>query len=347
MGRVALVTGVSRDLGRRFARLLAATEGIDRVIGVDVVPPRGDIGAMSFIRADIRTPVIAKVIAKEDVDTVVHMSVIATPGSAGGRGTMKELNVIGTMQLLAACQQARSVQHLVVKSTSTVYGASSRDPAMFTEDMQPRRNPRSGYSKDAAEIEGYVRGFARRRPDVRVTTLRLATVLGPHVTSPMTSYFRLPVVPTVLGFDARMQFVHESDLDRVLTHGVLSDVDGTFNIAGDGILMLSQALRRLQRATLPLPGFAVGQLGSVLRQMRLADFSPEQLSFLTFGRGIDTTRMRTELGFEPDYTTAEAFADFASSMPSSSRISERAVAGLADLLPDSAHEPDPAGAPRG
>jgi UDP-glucose 4-epimerase len=347
MGRVALVTGVSRDLGRRFARLLAATEGIDRVIGVDVVPPRGDIGAMSFLRADIRTPVIAKVIAKEDVDTVVHMSVIATPGSAGGRGTMKELNVIGTMQLLAACQQARSVQHLVVKSTSTVYGASSRDPAMFTEDMQPRRNPRSGYSKDAAEIEGYVRGVARRRPDVRVLMLRLANVVGPHVVSPMASYFRLPVVPTVLGFDARMQFVHESDLDRVLTHGVLSDVDGTFNIAGDGILMLSQALRRLQRATLPLPGFAVGQLGSVLRQMRLADFSPEQLSFLTFGRGIDTTRMRTELGFEPDYTTAEAFADFASSMPSSSRISERAVAGLADLLPDSAHEPDPAGAPRG
>ena len=344
MGRVALVTGVSRDLGRRFARCLAATDGIDRVIGVDVVPPRGDVGAMSFIRADIRTPVIAKVIAKEDVDTVVHMSVIATPGSAGGRGTMKELNVIGTMQLLAACQKAPSVQHLVVKSTSTVYGASSRDPAMFTEEMGPRRNPRSGFSKDAAEIEGYVRGFARRRPDVRVTMLRLANVVGPHVVSPMTSYFRLPVVPTVLGYDARMQFVHQDDLDRVLRHAVLADIPGTFNIAGDGFLMLSQALRRLQRATVPLPGFAVGQLGSVLRQARLADFSPEQLSFLTFGRGIDTTRMRTELGFEPDYTTAEAFADFASSMPASSRISERAVAGLADLRPD---DRGPVGASRG
>jgi UDP-glucose 4-epimerase len=337
MGRVVLVTGVSRDLGRRFARVLATTDGIDRVIGVDVVPPRGDVGAMSFIRADIRTPVIAKVIAKEDVDTVVHMSVIATPGSAGGRLTMKELNVIGTMQLLAACQKAPSVKHLVVKSTSTVYGASSRDPAMFTEEMQPRRNPRSGFSKDAAEIEGYVRGFARRRPDVRVAVLRLANVVGPHVVSPMTSYFRLPVIPTVLGYDARMQFVHESDLDRVLELAVTSDVEGTYNVAGDGILMLSQAVRRLQRATLPLPGFAVGQLGSVLRQMRLADFSPEQLSFLTFGRGIDTTRMRTELGFEPAYTTEEAFADFAASMPAASRLSGsltgRAVSSLQDLLP--------------
>ena len=154
------------------------------MVGVDAVPPRDDIGDVSFVRADIRNPVIAKVIAKEDVDTVVHMSVIATPGSAGGRGTMKELNVIGTMQLLAACQKAPGLRHLVVKSTSTVYGASSRDPAMFTEDMEPRRRPRSGYAKDVSEIEGYVRGFARRRPDVLVTTLRLANVLGPHVDQP-------------------------------------------------------------------------------------------------------------------------------------------------------------------
>src|ERR671920_1373398 len=176
MGRVALVTGVSRDLGRRSARARAAADGIDRVIGVDGVPPRGDVGAMSFIRADIRTPVIAKVIAKEDVDTVVHMSVIATPGSAGGRGTMKELNVIGSMQLLAACQKSTTVDRLVVKSTTTVYGSGPRDPAMFTEDMGPKRLPSSGYAKDVYEVEGYVRGFGRRRPDVAVTMIRAANV---------------------------------------------------------------------------------------------------------------------------------------------------------------------------
>jgi len=140
--RNVLVTGVSRDLGRRFARAVADDPDVRRVIGVDIVPPRGDMGDVSFVRADIRNPVIAKVIAKEDVDTVVHMSVIATPGSTGSRGAMKELNVIGTMQLLAACQKAPSLRALVVKSTTTVYGASSRDPAMFTEDMEPRRAPR-------------------------------------------------------------------------------------------------------------------------------------------------------------------------------------------------------------
>lgn len=316
MGRVVLVTGVSRDLGRRFARAASADPGIDRVIGVDVVPPRGDIGEMSFVRADIRNPVIAKVLTKEDVDTVVHMSVIATPGSAGGRGTMKELNVIGTMQLLAACQRAPGVQHLVVKSTGTVYGASSRDPAMFTEDMHAKRLPRSGYAKDVYEVEGYVRGFARRRPDVRVTMLRCANVIGPHVTSPMTSYFRLPVIPRVLGFDPRLQFLHQDDLFGVLRHAVVHDRPGTFNVAGDGVLLLSQAIRMVGRPSVPLPGLAVGGLGQALRSARMADFSPEQLAVLTFGRGMDTTRMRSELGFEPGYTTPEAFADFAAGLRS-------------------------------
>src|SRR3954466_14344245 len=109
--RVVLVTGVSRDLGRRSARAIATDPMVDRVVGVDVVPPRDDIGDVSFVRADIRNPVIAKVMAKEGVDSVVHMSVIAPPGSAGGRGTMKELNVIGTMQLLAACQKSETIQH--------------------------------------------------------------------------------------------------------------------------------------------------------------------------------------------------------------------------------------------
>jgi len=331
-GRVVLVTGVSRDLGRRFARAAADHPNVERVIGVDVVPPRGDVGGMSFVRADIRNAVIAKVIAKEDVDTVVHMSVISTPGPSGGRSTMKELNVIGTMQLLAACQKAPSVRQLVVKSTTHVYGASNRDPAMFTEDMEPRRQPRGGYAKDVAEIEGYVRGFARRRPEVLVTVLRCANVLGPQVESPIATYLRMPVIPTVLGFDPRLQFLHERDLLGAIGHAVAAQVPGTFNIAGDGLLTLSQVVRRLQRPTVPLPGFAFGGLGSVLRSMHVSEFSPELRALLTFGRGIDTTRMRRDLGFEPRYSTAETVDDFASNLvPTGGRV-DRLLADLEGRL---------------
>ena len=310
MARVVLVTGVSGDLGGRFARLASAHPDIDRVIGVDVVPPRGDLGGVRFVRADIRNPVIAKVIAAEGVDTVVHMSVIATPGSAGGRTSMKELNVIGTMQLLAACQKSPGLKRLVVRSSTAVYGSSPRDPAMFTEDMAPKRMPRSGFAKDVIEVEGYVRGFARRRPDVEVTMLRTANTIGPRVESPMTQYFRLPVVPTVLGFDARLQFLHEDDLLAALRHATTEGVHGTFNIAGAGVLMLSQAVRRLGKPAVPLPGFAASQIGTFIRQSRVADFSPEQIAYLTYGRGVDTSRMEQVFGFSAAHTTESAFEDF-------------------------------------
>ncbi|ADB35384.1 NAD-dependent epimerase/dehydratase [Kribbella flavida DSM 17836] len=328
-----MVTGVSRDAGARCARRLAADPSIDTVIGVDVVPPRAELGRVRFVRADIRNPVIAKVIAGADVDTVVHTGVVATPGSAGGRSSMKEINVIGTMQLLAACQKAPGLSKLVVKSSTTVYGAGPRDPAMFTEEMAPRAIHQTGLSKDAVEVEGYVRGFARRRPDVCVTTLRMANWIGPRTDSPITRYFALPVVPTVLGFDARLQFLHESDGVEAIHHATVHDLPGTFNLAGDGVLVLSQAIRRLGRPVLRLPSFTASSTAAVVRRARLADFSPDQITFLTYGRAVDTTRMRTEFGFEPKYSTASAFDDFRDSLGTGAvtRAAQLLTAGLGAL----------------
>src|SRR3954451_3002524 len=273
MARVVLVTGVSRYLGGRFASLLTAQPGIDRVIGVDVVPPPHDIGGADFVRADIRNPVIAKVIERAEVDTVVHMNVIATPTHAGGRVSMKEINVIGTMQLLAACQKARSVQRLVVKSSAGVYGSSPRDPAMFSEDTGARVLPRTGWGKDSVEVEGYVRGFSRRRPDVEVIQLRLANFIGPRVQTALTDYFSLPVLPTVLGFDPRLQFVHEDDGLEALRLATVGGTTGIVNVAGDGVLLLSQAARMAGRPTLPVPPALSGFANTLFRRTGLTDFS--------------------------------------------------------------------------
>ncbi len=330
MGRVVIVTGVSREPGGRIARLLAADPDVDRVVGVDVVPPRGDPGEIRFVRADIRNPVIAKVIAHEHVDTVVHLGLVATPVEGGGRSSMKELNVIGTMQLLAACQKAPGVERLVVRSSTAVYGSSSHDPAMFSEEMTAKRSPRSGFGRDVIEVEGYVRGFARRRPDVTVTMLRTASVVGPTTRSPLTEYLRLPVIPTVLGFDPRLQLLHESDLWGAVRHAALSGVHGTFNIAGDGIVMLSQAARRLGRPTAPLPGMSLGALTGLLRRAG-ADFPTDQEAFLAYGRGVDTRRMRELLGFEPQHTTGSALADFAQAVPAGV-ASARRVGAVEDAV---------------
>jgi len=309
---VVLVTGVGGYLGGNLAARLAANPDIDRVLGVDTAPPSKDVplGRAEFIRADIRNPLIAKVISSAKVDTVVHASTTANPAAPARRSLIKEMNVIGTMQLLAACQRSHTVRRLVVKSTAAVYGTGSRSPAVFTEEDTPAETSSGGYGKDAVEVEGYVRGFARRRPDVVITTARLTNIIGPRVDTVLTRYFALPFVPTVLGYDARVQLLHLEDALAVLERATIEDLPGVFNAGGDGVLMLSQAIRRAGHVPVPVPRQVIPGVARLFGGSRLMDFSPDQVRYLNYGRVVDTTRLKATFGFTPKWTTAEAFDDF-------------------------------------
>src|SRR3954452_11027905 len=171
MGQRVLITGISRYLGGKLAQDLERDPDVEYIVGVDLDEPEVDLDRTEYVRADIRNPLIVKVLQAAEVDTVVHLSIVSTPTRVGGRTAMKELNVIGAMQLFAACQKAERVSKLVMKSTTAIYGADARDPALFTEDMAARSVPRIGYSKDSIEIEQYARDFGRRRPDVDVSIL--------------------------------------------------------------------------------------------------------------------------------------------------------------------------------
>jgi UDP-glucose 4-epimerase len=329
MARRVLITGVARHLGGRLAQILSASPEVEVVVGVDTTAPKADLGRTEFVRADIRNPIISKVINTERIDTVVHMNLISTPERAGGRTAMKEINVIGSMQLLAACQKAPSVRRLIVKSSTAIYGSTSRDPALFTEDSPPRGAP-SGFAKDAVEVEGYVRGFGRRRPDVALTVLRFSNFIGPRLESSLTRYLSLPVVPTVLGYDPRIQLCHEDDALEVLRLAALTDRSGIVNVAGEGQLLLSQAIRRAGRLWVAVPPPAVTVTGELLRRAKVVDVSPEQIRFLEHGRVADVAKLRDSFGYRSQYTTSAAFDDWASS--SGLRVVDPAVVQLAERM---------------
>ena len=144
---------------------------------------------------DRLTALGSPVLESAEVDTVVHLSVIATPMRVGGRSVTKEINVVGTLQLLAACQKAPSVRKVVMKSTTAVYGATPQDPAVFTEDMGWRSQPTTGYARDSVHVEEYARDFSRRRPEATVSILRFANFMGSEIETPLTRYFSMPVIP--------------------------------------------------------------------------------------------------------------------------------------------------------
>jgi len=312
--RIVLVTGVGGELGGKLLARLGNNPDFQRVIGVDTVPPAPHVaarmGRAEFVRADIRNPLIAKIIAASEVDTVVHASTTAHPAGPARRTAVKEMNVIGTMRLLAACQRSPLVRKLVVKSTAAVYGTDARSPAVFDEDAPLRPPSAQGFVADAVEVENYVRGLQRRRPDIAVTVVRFTNLIGPQVDTVTTRYFALPVVPTILGYDARIQLLHAADALSVLELAAVEDKPGVFNVGGDGVLTLSQAIRRAGRVELPLPKAMLPSIGRMLRGARLVDFSPDRIQLLQHGLVVDTTKVKREFGFVPRWSTQEAFDDY-------------------------------------
>ena len=310
MGQRILITGISRHLAARLAGRLEADPGVEHIVGVDLEEPELDLERTEYVRADIRNPLLVKIIRRSGVDTLVHLSIIATPTRVGGRSAMKEINVIGSLQLFAACQKSPGVKKLVMKSTTAVYGSSPQDPAVFTEDMGFQSAASTGYAKDATEVEQYARDFGRRRPDATVTLLRFANIIGSQIETPLTRYFSLPVVPLAMGFDPRIQFLHEDDALEVLYRATREDHRGIFNVAADGVLLLSQIRRMCGRPGVAVPPPLAMPLARAIRRLGLIDFPLDQIPFLIHGRVVDNTRLKERFGFTPAFTTRQALEEF-------------------------------------
>ena len=310
--RRVLITGVSRFWGCHLARRLEASPSIERIIAIDTEAPPIDLERTDFVRADIRHSLIGKLLTALEIDTVVHAGLIVDPRRARPR-TVHETNVIGTMNLLAACGAADSpVRKLVVKSSTAVYGAEADDPSIWSEDTPRRASPHDPFTRDLDEVEGYVRDFAIRRPNAVTTVLRFANVLGPSHSTPFSRLFDMRVVPTVAGFDPRLQFVHEEDAVRALEHAVLHDQPGVYNVAGSGAVVLSQALTIMGAINVPVLPFVGAELAmSLIDRAVPLGFAPHLTRMLQYGRVVDTTALQQRFGFALAHSTTETVHGYA------------------------------------
>lgn len=310
MGRRILITGVSSHWGTALARALEADPEMEFICGLDTSAPQG-LGRTRFIEADIRNPVISRLLPGTEVDTVVHCGIVWFPEPDKPARALHDINVIGTLQLLTACERIPTLRSLVVRGSAAIYGSEAAAPAFYTEDMARRYPLKTRFQRDIGELESYFENFARRRPDVSCCMLRYQPEIGPDLDTPLVRYVSLPVVPTQLGFDPRLQFVHAEDATGALLAATRRPVDGPVNVAPTGSVSLSKILRLGGRPQIPVPHSlfapAFGWLG---RQLGLADLYGDGVRLLRFGRGVDNTRLREDLGYQPLFDAVGAVRDF-------------------------------------
>jgi UDP-glucose 4-epimerase len=302
--RRVLVTGLSTYWGGRLAQALESFEQIEAIIGVDASAPTRELERTEFVKVTNQHSLLERIVRAAEIDTVIDTRLVVNSLTTSARSA-HENNVIGTLNILAACTGPDSpVRRFVFKSSTHYYGCEQDDPAFFTERMSRPHAPHTRIERDIVEAEQTVGDFAERNPGVTVTVLRCANVLGPDVDTAFTRMLGLRLVPMMLGFDPRLQFVHEDDVVHALEHAAFHPAPGVYNVAADGVLALSEIIDLVGKRALPvLPPWGTGLMTGSLRRLgfRIPD---EVINQLRFGRGVDN-RLFKATGFSYGYTTRE------------------------------------------
>ena len=308
--RRVLITGLSTYWGGRLAQHLEKDPTIDVIVGVDSRDPRCELERTEFVRIGTQHALIRRIIDAADIDTVIDTRLVVDSIWTSSRAA-HENNVIGTMNIVTACDGRESpVRKFVFKSSAHWYGCERDDPAFFTEDMPRPHPPSTPIERDIVEAESTVRDFAERNRDKTVTVLRFANAIGPTITTSHTRLFSLPAVPAILGFDPRYQFVHEDDIVGTLHHAVREDLHGIYNGVADGVLAFSEVVGLLGKPLLPiLPPWGTGVAAGPLNRLGLR-IPVEMLNQLRYGRGLDNRKLKVT-GHRYRYTTREAGLAFA------------------------------------
>jgi UDP-glucose 4-epimerase len=311
-GRRVVITGVSGHWGSELARRLERDPAIEAIVGIDTAPPAADLERTEFVEADIRNPILSRLLPGTGADTVVHCGILWYPEPGKPARALHDINVIGTLQLLAACERTESLRRVIVRGSAAIYGCEGATPFFFSEDLARRMPLRTRFQRDISELEDYFSNFARRHPEITCCMLRFQPEIGPGLETPLSRYLSLPVVPTQLGFDPRLQLLHTEDATGALVAAVAQPVRGAVNVGPTGSVSLSRTLRLARRPSvgIPHPLFepALSRLGERLGIGKLWD---DGVRFLRYGRGVDNTRLREEVGYEFSFDAEGAVRDFA------------------------------------
>ena len=306
--RRVLVTGASGFLGQGLISQLAQQGDCESVIAVDVreVPAGQRLPGITYLTQDVRDPTLAETVAAQQIDTLVHLAAIVTPGKDANRAFEYSVDVEGTRNVLQACV-AHGVQHIVVSSSGAAYGYHADNPDWLTEDMPLRGNERFAYSHHKRLVEEMLAQYRQTQPQLLQTVLRIGTILGERVNNQITALFEKPRLLAIQGSDSPFVFVWDEDVTGAIVHALSGQApSGCFNLAGDGALTIFDIAQRLNKRPRVLPAWLLQTALWVGSRLGISQYGPEQLDFLRYRPVLLNTALKTRFGYTPQKTSAQA-----------------------------------------
>lgn len=302
--RVA-ITGAAGYIGRQVIQQLEK-EQCEAIIGISRRTWNHPFSTLDYHSLDVRSPALSDLLAKKDVDAVIHLAFVVTP--LHDEQEMHSINIDGTRNLLEAAARAE-VDKVIVTSSTMVYGAWPDNPTYLTEDAPLRGHPTYYYNRDKIAVEHLCREFQKQHPDIILTILRPCLVLGPTVDQFYSRLLNWPLLPLVGKSNPPLQFVHEEDVARAYQHFLQKDIGGTFNITGSGTMTWKEVVEAAGKRTVRLPPALLYPLVSLLWRLHLIEIPPQVLDFIRYP-WVASNEKAKKAGFVPQYSTRETLASF-------------------------------------
>jgi UDP-glucose 4-epimerase len=311
MARI-LVTGAAGYIGTHLVEALCACDWVDLVVGLDVQEPSFDHPRYRFVRRDVRES-MTDLVSENRIQTIVHLAYVVAP--IHNKQQMEEINLRGMANVLDACSGMPEA-HLLHLSSASVYGMHPDNPVPLTEDSPLRPNEDFTYVKNKGEIEAMVQRFATDHPQIKTTVLRPCFVFGPGAAHPLATHVQKKVV-FVPWSASPLQFVHVSDLTRIMLHFLAHRRGGVYNVAGEDEITFKEMLEMLGNIRIPVLWpvmYAMNQLAWLLRLSFITEVPSPTLRMLKYPWLTSTAKLRAEIGYEFAYDSKGAFKDFAEAL---------------------------------
>jgi UDP-glucose 4-epimerase len=307
--RAVLVTGAAGFIGRRLIGELSADRGgIETLVAVDVreVPTDQRRPGVEYVVRDVRDPTLEDVLRQHGIEAVVHLAAIVTPGRDTTPEEEYAVDVLGTENVLRACEKT-GVRQIIVTSSGAAYGYHADSPRPLHEDDPLRGNDEFAYSRHKRLVEEMLAIHRESNPNLHQLIFRPGAILGEAVKNQISEMFERPVVLGVTGSDIPFVLIWDEDVARAITRGLREGRQGIYNLTGDGAITLREMAQRMGKPYLPLPAAMIRGALRLLRLVGATRLGPEQVNFLRYRPVLANDRLKREFGFTPSLSSAEVF----------------------------------------
>lgn len=302
-----LITGAAGDIGSRLVKVFNERDEID-LFTTALEPLLSESNGTHAI-FDVRDDHFLTWVEEIKPDVIIHLaSIIQLPDSMTTEDA-HDIDVKATERLLEVSVNI-GVKKFIVTSSGAAYGYWKDNAEWLTEDMPVRGNDDYFYSSHKRQVEEIMDKYRKQNPELKQVVLRPGTVLGPNFQNPITNMFNKNIINGIAGCDSPFVIIWVDDLVEYLIESALTNVEGVYNVAGDGTLSLKDIAKRLNKPYLPIPPTFLRLALSILKPLGLSQYGPEQVKFIEFRPVLSNEKIKANFNHQPSKSTQQAFEAF-------------------------------------